>query len=124
MLLAPRTGAEREVLQVRQSGLPELRRAHALRRQSRADRPATLFRADAEIPSRRARPRPRATAASDARAAQDRLRPAADLVCALRGGERRPRDIPAACADATADDHVSFLGRPERLAAADHWPQQ
>ena len=55
MLLAARTRAGPAVLQIRQPELSGFRRADGLHRQRRADRAAALFRADAEIPPRRAR---------------------------------------------------------------------
>ena len=76
-------------------------------------------RAAPALPARRGRARDAAAARAPPRAHPRELRPAADLVSAVRGrGHRRqgislPRDHPA------ADGDVPFVAFPERLAPAD-----
>ena len=98
------------LFQARQPGLSRLRRAHGLDRASRADRPAALFGAAAEVPPRRRGPWRVAAAGPASRAHPHLFRSAAHLVRAVRGGGAGPRALSAARRHPAADGDVPFLG--------------
>ena len=89
-----------------------------------ADRHPALFASRCKNSVSRRKARRRSSRPSDLRARrQSGVRSAADLVSAATRRRWSTLGLPAARADPAADDHVSFLGLAERLAAPDPRPQ-
>src|SRR3546814_9246903 len=107
----------------RSQGLSRLCQEDGLAAERGAHHLAALQRDSAEVPPGGAWPRRGAAAGERAPAHRGLLRPAADLVPALRGSGGRYRCVRPACDYPAADAHVSLLGLAERLAAPDHRAQ-
>src|SRR5690606_33830351 len=107
------------LLQDVQPRLPGLGPWHGLHRLDRPDPDAALRRTVAEVPAGRAGPWRTPATGSGPRAGGHLLRPAADLVRAVRRRPGGPGGVPAACDHPAADVHVPRVGLAERLAAPD-----